>query len=168
MNNEWENAGICSEEELSEKVRGFDYKYYLAYQTDKFLAGLKSTGSLDRIEWDKLLEIRLFSETHELLARRTMTGKDNMFQWRIASEENMKDDEYIIRYQTLDIDSNFTFQGENGNLKLMTTGGGEYELPINKDMTKVKIISYVLYSNEDGMASVYDNRLAGFMKEGED
>ncbi|MCR5772563.1 MAG: hypothetical protein K6G87_15195 [Butyrivibrio sp.] len=167
MNRDWKNSGVCSEAEISEKVHHCDYEYFIAYQTDRFLSGSKKTGTLDGIEWGKLLEIRLFSETQEFLARRTMIGTNNPFQWRVASEENLKDDEYIIKYQTLDIDSTHTSRGESGNLHLMTTGGGKYELPIEEDMAAVKVISYISYSDKDGMAFIYDNRLAGFVKEGE-
>ena len=75
--------------------------------------------SLKRIEWNKLLEIRLFSKKSELLARRTMIGRNHLFQWRIASEKGLREDEYFETYQTLDI--HYTTQGEHGNLNLITT-----------------------------------------------
>ncbi|MCR4902766.1 MAG: hypothetical protein K6A23_07905 [Butyrivibrio sp.] len=167
MNRDWKESGACLETEISDQVKQYGYDYFIAYQTDKFLSGSKETGSLDGIEWERILEIRLFSESKEFLARRTMIGVNNPFQWRIASEEGLKKDEFIIKYQTLDIDSTHTSRGESGNLQLMTTGGGKYELPIEKGMTAVKVISYVSYSEKDGMAFIYDNRLAGFVKEGE-
>lgn len=167
MRKEWKEQGKCKETELNRLIAGMDYSYFVAYQTDKFLSGADKPSSLDRIEWHKLLEIRLFSAEKELLARRTMIGENNEFQWRIASEAGLHKEEYIVRYQTLDIDSAYTKEGEWGNLNLMTTGGGTYELPIERNMTGIKVISYIGYSSEDGMAYIYDNRLAGFMAGGE-
>ena len=161
MRKGWMNQGNSAESELYDKIKDYDYKYYIAFQTDSFLSGSSKIESMDRIDWTKLLEIRLFSEKNEFLARRTMVGESHEFQWRIASEEGLEKDEYIIRYQTLDIDSNFTEQGEFGNLKLVSTGGGRYELPIEEKMECVKIISYITYGN-DGMAFIYDDRLAGW------
>ena len=167
MKKVWNNSGVCAESELSGIIGAYDYEYYVAYQIDRFRSGSGNVETLDNIEWVKLLEIRLFSEKSEFLARRTMTGAANKFQWRIASEEGLREDEYIVRYQALDIDSNYTKEGEHGNLQLMTTGGGKYELPIEKNMESIRVVSYIAYSAEDGMAAVYDNRLAGFVKEGE-
>ena len=164
MHNGWIKHGNWTETELCEKIRNYDYKYFIAFHTDRFLSGYVNVETLDRIEWKKLLEIRLFSEKGELLARRTMVGGNHLFQWRIASEEGLADDEYIIRYQTLDIDSDYIEKGEFGNLKLMSTGGGRYELPIDENMKSIKVISYVDYE-EDGMAFIYDDRLAGFVDE---
>ena len=166
MHKEWTNQGNCPELELYDKIKCYDYAYYIAFQTDRFLSGSANIASLDRIEWEKLLEIRLFSEKGELLARRTMIGENHPFQWRIASEEGLNDDEYMVRYQTLDIDSNFTELGAFGNLKLMTTGGGRYELPIDENMKSVKVISYISYG-DDGMAFIYDDRFVGFTNGGE-
>ena len=171
MSREWKNHGTCSDKEIYELIKSmisvnFGYNYYIAFQTDKFLSGIKGDEALNKIEWNKLLEIRLFSEKSELLARRTMIGENNSFQWRIASEEEMGDDEYIIRYQTLDIDSNYTREGEQGNLSLLTTGGGAYELPSEEGDDSIKVLSYIDYSKDDGMAYIYDDRLVGFSKRG--
>ncbi len=156
--------GLCSEQELWEEIKKHDYTYYVAYQTDSFLSGSAQVESLSRIDWSKLLEIRLFSEKGEFLARRTMIGAGHKFQWRIATEEKLTEDDFIVRYQTIDIDSNFTSQGSYGNLSLLTTGGGCYELPIKENMKLIKVISYIAYG-DDGMAYIYDDRMAGFAEE---
>lgn len=163
MHKNWEKQGVCTEDTIKEIINECSYDYYIAFQSDGFLAGTSKIPSLDRIKVDKLLEIRLFSDRGELLINRTMIGSENEFYWRIASENDFGESrEHIIKYQTLDIDSEKTEEGDYGNLKLVTTGGGRFELPINKDIDRIKIISYVDYDSTDGMAYIYDNRLAGF------
>lgn len=163
----WDKKGVCSEQELLDLVSQYEYTYYLAFQTNLFLSGSSKMPSLKRIEWNKLLEIRLFSKKSELLARRTMIGRNHLFQWRIASEKGLREDEYFETYQTLDIDSSHTTQGEHGNLNLITTGGGTYELPIDKSITCVKLISYIDYKQDEGMAYIYDDRFVDFLPGGE-
>ena len=161
MNREWEKHGVCLEDSVMDEIHKHSFDYYIAFQVDKFLAGSSKVESIDRIEVDKLLEVRLFSDKDELLINRTMIGAEHEFSWRVASEDDGSRD-YIVKYQTLDIDSEKTSEGEYGNLKLMTTGGGEYELPISRNIDRVKIISYIDYDSKDGMAYIYDNRLVGF------
>ena len=165
MVRKWE-SGKCPENELIDIIDINLYKYFVAYQTDCFLAGM-ARDARERVEFDKLLEIRLFSNDQEFLASRTRIGGDSHFQWRIASEEELSaQKDYTIRYQSLDIDSDYTEKGENGNLKLMTTGGGNFELPIEEGMDSIRVISYISYNEQDGMAYIYDNRLAGFTRSG--
>lgn len=166
MNKQWDRQGECEEQKLIETIYDDCYSWFVAYQTDKFISGRNTLDALKRIECDRLLEIRIFSEEQEVMARRTMTGFAHSFQWRIASEEGLSEDEYIVRYQTLDIDQTRTAPGLDGNLQLMTTGGGRYELPISEEQDSIRVISYVGYSDEDGMAFIYDNRLAGFVTGG--
>lgn len=166
MRREWKQKGECNENELNSVINKIDYTYYLVFLTDKFIAGTEDL--INRVEWDKVLELRLFSETQEFLARRTMTGENSVFQWRIASEDGLSKDEFIVKYQTLDIDDEKTEEGKFGNLYLMTTGGGRYELPIKKGTGSIKVISYISYDEKTGMANIYDNRLAGFIMGGVD
>lgn len=161
----WKRKGICGEHELQEILVEDGYSNFVAYQTDKFISGRSTAAALSQIDSKKLLEIRLFSEKKEVLARRTMIGAEHKFQWREASEEGLSNDEYVISYQTLDIDRTKTSLGLNGNLRLMTTGGGKYELPIDKNYDSIKVISYIDY-DKSGMAYIYDDRLAGFVTQG--
>lgn len=165
MHKEWEWKGICDESELLETVFDNRCLYFVAYQTDRFIAGRNTLEILRQIDSRRLLEIRLFSENQEVLARRTMIGEGHKFQWRIASEEGLAENEYVERYQTLDIDHTKINIGSNGNLQLMTTGGGRYELPISQEQDSIRVISYINY-DESGMAYIYDNRLAGFTTQG--
>lgn len=165
MHKEWKRQGICDESELLETIFENCFHYFTACQTDQFIAGRNTQEMLRRIDTSRLLEIRLFSEDQEVLARRTMIGAKHKFQWRIASEEGLLDNEYVERYQTLDIDRTKINSGSNGNLQLMTTGGGKYELPVSETHDSIRIISYIGY-DESGMAYIYDNRLAGFAAQG--
>ena len=122
MSRKWPESGTCSEDNLKTMVSRHSYTYYTAYQTDRFLAGKNDQDSLDRIEWTKLLEIRLFSVDQELLARRTMIGSSHSFQWRVASENGLAEDEYLVRYQTLDIDSEHIREGNVYTTKKGTLG----------------------------------------------
>ena len=165
MDKIWEKSGTCTEYELIDCIADNSYSSFVAYQTDRFIAGTNTTENLSRVEIGKLLEIRLFNEKSELMARRTMIGVNNPFQWRIADEEKLTLDGYLVRYQTLDIDAPGTLHEDHGNLCITSTGGGRFELPIRKDHDRIRVISYIGY-DADGMAYIYDDRLAGFVTKG--
>lgn len=169
MQTQWiEDSGSCQERELSDLLNNevSDTSYYLAGLTDQYLSGMAGEEELNSLDLEKLLEIRIFSDEHEFLARRSFLGQP--FQWRIASEKNCKDDPgaYIVRYQYLDINEEKTSDLNDGKLSLMTTVGGRYSLPINRGIERVKIIVYLDYDSE-GMASVADYRVCGFRRDGE-
>ena len=84
-----------------------------------------------------------------------------VFQLQIVNGESYLNDYLYQSKRTLDIDSTKTCLGLNGNLQLMTTGGGKYELPMDKNYDSIRVISYIGY-DESGMAYIYDDRLAGF------
>ena len=165
MDKSGKKSGTCTESQLIDCIADKSYKSFVAYQTDCFISGHNTDENLGRIEVKKLLEIRLFNEKEEVMARRTMIGINNPFQWRVANEDGLSKEDYIERLQTLDIDTSCTQQGDNGNLCLTTTGGGKFELPIRKEHDSIKIISYIGY-DDDGMAYIYDDRLAGFVTKG--
>ena len=93
MNKEWKEHGKCSESGIMSLVADKPYDCFVAYQTDRFIAGRNTADKLRQIECDKLLEIRLFDRKGELLARRTMIGAGNLFQWRVADESGLSEDE---------------------------------------------------------------------------
>ena len=162
---EWKNQGKCLDNELEEVIKNQDLstcKYFVAYFTDGFLSGFVGEGLFEKIDVGKLLELRIFGEEKELLALRSAIGNNSAFAWRIACEEGMKEDTYLKREQTLDIDE--TRSAVVGDeMEIMSTGGGSYRLPITPEEKKVVVISYVKYDS-DGLAQVYDNRMAGFAK----
>jgi hypothetical protein len=177
------SSGNCNEDGLSGEVMSLNIDTFgsrvcfVAFLTDRFLAGEAETLNFEDvsietwIDTTKLLEIRIFGEKAEWLARRSIANKKVDFQWRLASEYGMVKDEFCERTQTLDIDESEEVQGQEsavylpeGNRGLMTTGGGKYQLPIKNGENAIKVISYIEY-DEDGMAYVYDNRLVGFCQE---
>lgn len=137
---------------------------FLAYSTDSFLAGHATEEELCTLKPENLLELRVFSETWEVCYRRSYVGEN--FQWRLASEEDIPKDSYLVQYQTLDINWNKTqaegnFIDPNGNRVLYTTVGGKYRLPIGLEEDCTQVISYIAY-DENGMAKIVDYRLCGF------
>ena len=166
MNSIWTYQGEVEETELLKMTEIEKFDIFVAFLTDRFLSGHNRREELEQIPEDKLLELRVFNESGEFLARRTMIGAEHKFQWRIASERDIKETdeiEFMTSYQTLDIDAVKTREGKNGNLALVTTGGGSYELPIKKEEDTVKVVTYIGYDS-DGMAYIYDNRIVGFVK----
>ena len=75
MNKEWKEHGKCSESGIMSLVADKPYDCFVAYQTDRFIAGRNTADKLRQIECDKLLEIRLFDRKGELLAKyQVMSG----------------------------------------------------------------------------------------------
>ena len=161
-------SGTMKEGELSDELKLYysEDRMFLAYSTDSFRAGHALEKELSELSMGQLLELRIFSEKEELYYCRSRIGED--FQWRLASEENLNRDYYMVQYQTLDIN---TAKMEKdgfptdacGNLILYTTVGGKYALPINREDNCSKVIAYIDY-DMNGMAKVKDYRLCGFCK----
>lgn len=139
----------------------------VAYFVDGFESGY--ADRLDAIldKQDRLLELRMFSETRELWLHRSRLGVG--FFWRIAAEEQLPEP---ARYcfetrQLLDLgeapDEIPAF--ENALRVLHSSGGGRFLLPISGEDRFVRIMNYVAYG-EDGVANAADYRLIGFAKEG--
>ena len=80
MHKKWKRQGTCGEQELQKIFFEDSFSYFVAYQTDKFISGRNTSAALSQIDSKKLLEIRLFSEIKEVLARRTMIGAEHKFQ----------------------------------------------------------------------------------------
>ena len=85
MDKSGKKSGTCTESQLIDCIADKSYKSFVAYQTDCFISGHNTDENLGRIEVKKLLEIRLFNEKEEVMARRTMIGINNPFQWRVAN-----------------------------------------------------------------------------------
>lgn len=167
MNKQWNEQGECEEKDILKLIHTKkDYPFFLAFHTDGFVSGRNNEDEIETIQPERLLELRVFGEKGELLVRRNMIGARQKFQYRTANEEALNKDgnqDYLVSYQALDIDQNKTKVISEGMRSLMTTGGGRYSLPINETENSIKIITYVDY-DEDGMAFIYDHRLAGFVK----
>lgn len=171
-NDKWIKAsGITTEDELINEIKKYagDDRYFLAYCTDKFYAGRAELEQFNQLKKDNILEIRLFSEIEEIHFIRSSVGVD--FQWRIASEDGLSESDYMVQYQTIDLNQNRINQNNNQtdmfeNKVLYTTVGGEYCLPISGNEDSSKIISYINY-DENGMAKITDYRVCGFVKKPE-
>lgn len=165
MNKIWKQQGQVEETELLKIIEVENKDVFLAFFTDQFLSGYCTGKELEEIPTDKLLELRIFNEEREFLARRTMIGTKHKFQWRIASESEIKENreiQFLVQYQTIDMDAKKTREGKDDKLELVSTGGGHYNLPIKKEEDTIKVITYISY-DEDGMAYIIDNRIAGFV-----
>ena len=77
MDKSGKKSGTCTESQLIDCIADKSYKSFVAYQTDCFISGHNTDENLGRIEVKKLLEIRLFNEKEEVMARRTMIGINN-------------------------------------------------------------------------------------------
>lgn len=113
---------------------------------------------------ENLLELRAFNAERELWAHRTALAE--LFQWRVASEAGLTVADWFETRQTLDIDETYPPTGNQelnafGALRLRTTGGGEYALPIAPGDGCAVLVNYVAY-DETGCAFAADWRLRGF------
>ena len=175
MNYIWiEEQGCADAAQLSKKLLELcgENHLYLAYFTDSFTSGNMSGIEMEKLSVDKLLEIRIFSDEMEFLARRSRLGTD--FKWRLASDQartekfkELKNTEegkslppkeemtYLIQYHTLDIKKRLS---EN---RILSTVGGIYNLPLKENESKVKVMTYLSYE-DIGMAAAVDFRICGF------
>ena len=174
--------GVCNENDLSGLLRDqmSADSYFAAYQTDRLLSG--RPDQIEDIDPSKLLEIRIFDEQTEFLARRSVIKKP--FMWRIADDKTLSErvkmraddpnnlypaDEsmyFHTGYQMLDVntDKSKEITGEDGTFvktDFMSTVGGRYSLPITKNIQKIKTKTYYSY-DADGMVSADDFRMCSF------
>ena len=73
----------------------------------------------------------------------------------------------MITRQVLDINTTYPLyqkkeKDEKGCLRLCTTGGGHYALPIRPDDAAVVVVNYLTYSEQNGVCNAADFRLIGF------
>lgn len=88
--------GTNIEEEVTNLIykKMLNFDLFLAYSVDSFLSGHSNEKELKNINISRLLEIRLFSKEQELCIRRSHVGEP--FQWRVASEADLSDTDYMI------------------------------------------------------------------------
>ena len=143
--------GVIEEDEIINQMMKYEGKEnsFLAYSTDSFYAGKVEKEQLEQLKKENLLEVRIFSETEETCFQRSSIGK--MFQWRTASENGLEKTDYLVQYQTLDL--NKKRMEEEGNLKD----------PFGETEDSSKIITYIAY-DESGMAKAADYRVCGFVQ----
>lgn len=135
--------------------------YFLAAHSDKYVTGRMQEEDLKKIDMKHLLEVRIFSKERELLVSRTMLGTD--FSYRIAADEAVEQCYMIDHEQYIDINvEKSRVNTEKKQYDIMSTVGGKYTLPIDEDIDRIKIKSYIAY-DVNGMAKVVDHRVAGFI-----
>ena len=164
MSKEWiKESGTCQGSDLdtiiSSIIKEIDNGLYIAMYTDRFESG-KITDDC-RFEDKYVLEIRIFNKDKEILLSRGSISED--FIWRYISNDKTLDDEsYYARYHVIDMNEPLSKDYlDNGNLSIISTGGGRYSLPVTEGTKKIKIITYIDY-DENGMAYAADNRVCGF------
>ena len=152
--------GKCSNEDLLECLSKVDIKEskYIAMYVDSFCAGFD--GEITSINSKRLLEIRVFNEEAEFLATRGSIGED--FSWRITSDKNLNKNDYLETEQYLDINKDLSKPFASGCMEIISTGGGKYILPIDENLDRVKVRSYIHYDS-NGMAKVVDSRICCFL-----
>ncbi len=161
-------TGICSEEELSDAIGGFEFEFFTACCTDRIVTAAKDRLQAVLADRDRILELRLFGEKAELLFFRSMQGRP--FSFRRADEEGLCEigssplgaECWFEIKQKLDIDLKNppTGTAEFGGKLLRATGGGVYELPIG-DEDALVLVKYAS-CDENGAMHEVDFRMKGF------
>ena len=108
---------------------------------------------------EKILEVRVFCDNGEMRLSRTDIGKD-FSDRNIFDEEDERD--HFDEVQFLDIDEKV---GKTETGRVFTTGGGSYNLPVERITdAKIRIRYYLDKYTKTGQAMVADWRAVEFME----
>ena len=120
-NKPWvKDSGHATESELAALVQKNPIDgCWAAFYTDRFAAGRTADG-VPLSTPENLLELRVFGEAGELWLCRSRVGQP--FRWRLAVDAG----DYLTETQLLDI-------AEQDGDSMMSTSGGHYTLPADKD-----------------------------------
>ncbi len=141
--------------------------FVIAELTDEFIVDKWPKN----INFDKAMTVRVFSKEVEILLSRSDIGRD--FSCRVISDDyircNEKKTENSLEYydelQYLDIDDSI----ERDNGKVTATGGGRYNLPMDKfKNARVRIRYYIDKYKETRQARICDWRVVEFVEEKKD
>ena len=135
--------------------------YLIAALSDEYIVDKWPSDRMQEIiEREYLvLELRVFNPDCELKLSRGNIGSE--FKYRMLPNENTKDMDTFDEIQYLDIDDTVSLQDG----KVQTTGGGQYNLPLNnKKNAKIKIRYYVGKYETTGQARVEDWRVVEFVE----
>ena len=168
MNEQWVRASDkCSQEEISTiaasaAAQTAPFKYLIAFCTDRLVTA--NAEHLDKVlaDADHILELRIFSERSELRFFRSMMG--SAFKYRLADDKDVDPECMLESIQKLDVDTSNPPRGEAnfGGVLVRSTGGGVYELPVS-GAAYVKLVRYIRYNEDDGMAGEADFRVKDFI-----
>ena len=163
------SKGTCTDIEISQIIVNHmesDY-LYLAGCTDSYHSGKNDLSEFLEKKSNDLLELRVFNKDRELLFTRSMTGRN--FQWRLTNDNKVDKNEYMDTVQYIDINTEVSNNinpecsyAAGENVKLYTTVGGVYSLPIQPGDNAAEIRTYIAY-DDDGMAYAADYRVKGFV-----
>ena len=108
---------------------------------------------------DKILEMRVFCNKGEMRLSRTDLGKDFSNRSIFDDKDNR---DHFDEVQFLDIDEKV---GKTGDGRVFSTGGGSYNLPVERITdAKIKIRYYLGKYTKTGQAMVEDWRAVEFME----
>ena len=159
------DAGTVDEGKVYEKIKELLPKdiYFLAGCTDAYCAGEGEIESFLNEKVNTLLEMRVFSDDRELFFSRSMIGQ--LFDWRVTTDEGIDYTDYIDYVHFIDINSERSYSTDKG-MHIISTVGGEYDLPLKNGENMVLIRAYISY-DKNGVGKVVDHRIRGFRKEQE-
>ena len=142
--------GKCSQEDLIATAVEYcaEDAIYIAMHIDRPEIGQAVSDRVSQISVDNLMELRIFNSDWELFATRSRCGEE--FKWRVTSDKELETQDYIVRYQAIDLNK----------VKSMRNGN---ELQISDQVKRAKVMSYIAY-DEFGMAKAVDNRVCGFVE----
>ena len=135
-----------------------DFIWFIAMGASEFVSA--PIDQIETINLNKLIEIRAFSDLHELKAVRGNLGDD--FQLRDSANHS---EISTTEVQYLDIDTTKGFTQKENAVTVTAIGAGKYDLP-HKDYTKVKIEHYYRADGK-GIYHPFDYRIVKFLREEE-
>lgn len=109
-----------------------------------------------------LLELRLFDEAGELWCHRSMLMES--FACRQAEDAGVGPKYMLSSSQYMDIAEELGPDGR-GCMRLRSTAGSHFGLPIDSGDRRVRLVAYVAYDEQSGCAHIADYRIAGFAPE---
>ena len=165
--NKWiKAAGTACEADipaLADRFFAGEAPIYLAGCTDCYRSGREGLSVFLSEKADTLLELRVFTEKKELLLTRSAIG--HYFTWRVTGDEGLDDYDYIDSEQFIDINTERTYEAD-GLMRIFSTVGGRYSLPLAKGENAVRVRAYVSYDH-NSIGKIIDHRVCGFLKKRE-
>ena len=125
----------------------------------------KTYDQLGSLHFDKLLELRIFDKTKELLVWRDYQGEP--FTCRILDDSVSLDKlTPFVETHYLDQDTSIgkTVENSDGATTFHAMGGGKYTLPVAAGTNGVRVCTYLKANPENGIEYPVDWRIIEFIK----